>query len=512
MDLKEINRIKKQFNSGRFPKFLKSITIDGLRGLNNVKIEFKFPIVAIVGENGTGKSTFLKAAACAYINEDEKIPVYFPSKLFLDTYWDTITNVALSYAVTEGDHEHDFKITKSTKRWSFPEKPKRKRRNVYFFDITRTIPKDATVGYAKIAKQAASEKASAELDKDYKKQFSYILAKEYTRARFVTYGTEKKRDVGLLTKQIPIKLKVAKNGQIELLFDTENLPKEEIELEISQFHQGAGEASTLDLMQSLQGIPNTSLVIIDEVEASLHPKAQRRLVRFFLWLCRKKNVQIILSTHSPYVLEELPEEARIFLLATKTGIEVFYGITPEFALSRIDDIPHPELYIYVEDRESEILLREVLSKYSEPQILSRVSIVPIGKAYEVRLLGSLAKDGKLPFKSISIEDGDQTDSDDCLRLPGNKSPEETVFERLKGKNWPNLDDRFGIGSGDLFTYFEDAMSNPDHHKWLSYIGDHIRKSRIIVWEILCHEWCRECLEEEEVNGIIQAINERLDTV
>ena len=39
-------------------------------------------------------------------------------------------------------------------------------------------------------------------------------------------------------------------------------------IEYSQYHQGAGEDATLDLMRILQDVPKTSLVLIDEVEAS----------------------------------------------------------------------------------------------------------------------------------------------------------------------------------------------------------------------------------------------------
>src|SRR5262249_39629162 len=132
--------------------------------------------------------------------------------------------------------------------------------------------------------------------------------------------------------------------------------------EISQFHQGAGEDTTLDLIRSLQNIPKNALVIIDEVEASLHPRAQRRLVKFLLELSRLRRAQIILSTHSPYVLEELPPEARVLLVPTPGGPGVLYGASPEFALTRIDEFVHPEAYVYVEDRTAEILVREIIAR------------------------------------------------------------------------------------------------------------------------------------------------------
>jgi Fe-S cluster assembly ATPase SufC len=39
-----------------------------LRGLKDLKLQFGYPITAISGRNGTGKSTLLGCAACAYHN------------------------------------------------------------------------------------------------------------------------------------------------------------------------------------------------------------------------------------------------------------------------------------------------------------------------------------------------------------------------------------------------------------------------------------------------------------
>ena len=98
---------------------------------------------------------------------------------------------------------------------------------------------------------------------------SYILGQQYGRARFVGTDVDVDRKIGLLTKSYG---------------------------EISQFHQGAGEDSILDTFKLLQDIPNQSLLVIDEVENSLHPQAQRRFVRYLLKLSRVKKLQIILST------------------------------------------------------------------------------------------------------------------------------------------------------------------------------------------------------------------------
>ncbi|BAZ29432.1 hypothetical protein NIES4074_18780 [Cylindrospermum sp. NIES-4074] len=476
MDIQEIEKIRQQHLAGQWPKFLDSVSIDGLRGWSGQSIRFPFPVTAIVGENGTGKSTFLKASACAYENETEK-RTYYPSTFFVDTHWDSISGVNLSYTVRQGNEVSSFKIRKPTKRWAFPEK--RIKRQVFIFDIARTLPLDASVGYAKIAKLAASEISTNEIQPDYRNFLSHILGREYTKARFAISDVDANREVGLLTREFG---------------------------EISQFHQGAGEDTTLDLMRSLQSIPNTSLLIIDEVEASLHPRAQRRLIRFLLWLSRQKRIQIILSTHSPYVLQELPEEARILLLPGTSGTNIVYGATPEFALSHLDEKTHPELFVFVEDREAEIFLREILASNSDSaELLTRLAIIPVGPSNVVQIMGDLAKNNKLPYKSIAVLDGDKGSNGSCLNLPGTEAPERVVFNDLKQLGWPELTARFGIGAGSLHTYLEDSMLEPKHHKWTSMVGDRVIKSSTSVWETLVNQWCKSCLNDQVREDLFREI-------
>jgi hypothetical protein len=42
-----------------------------LRGLEEIDFRFRYPITAIAGRNGTGKTTALAIAACAFHNEND---------------------------------------------------------------------------------------------------------------------------------------------------------------------------------------------------------------------------------------------------------------------------------------------------------------------------------------------------------------------------------------------------------------------------------------------------------
>lgn len=475
MDHSEINTIRGQYQAGLWPQFLQMVKIDGLRGWTGQSVEFNFPVVALVGENGSGKSTLMKAAACAYDNKD-KDKRFYPSSFFVDTHWDSIQGVQIDFRIKRGTDVANFRITKPTKRWRVPDgAPKR---DVYLLDIARTLPLDASAGYAKIARSAAAEVESAEIDDSFRGRLSHVLGRNYSKARFATSDVDKKRAVGVLEREWG---------------------------EISQFHQGAGEDATLDLFRTLQGLPDNSLLLIDEVEASLHPRAQRRLVRFLLWLSRQRRIQVILSTHSPFVLEELPQEARALLLPGPLGLSIVYGVSADFAMSRLDDEVHPEVHVFVEDRDAEILLREILASSNETNgLLGRIAISPVGPANVVAMLGRLGKTGKLPYKSIAVLDGDHTD-ENCIQLPGDLAPERLVYAGLKAANWPNLTQRFGIGAGNLLAVLEDAMLEPDHHKWNALVGDQVHKSSTSVWETLSNEWCRSCLVNEDRKRIGDAI-------
>ena len=47
-------------------------------------------------------------------------------------------------------------------------------------------------------------------------------------------------------------------------------------------------------------------------------------------VARLNELQIILTTHSPYVLEELPDEARIYLMEGQDGKNPIVGVSPDF--------------------------------------------------------------------------------------------------------------------------------------------------------------------------------------
>lgn len=84
-----------------------------LRGLSNLKLHFRYPITAISGRNGTGKSTILACAACAFHNKASgfktlirRIPYYTFSDFSFSppkkSRWHCLTS-GIRFSMTSGE-------------------------------------------------------------------------------------------------------------------------------------------------------------------------------------------------------------------------------------------------------------------------------------------------------------------------------------------------------------------------------------------------------------------------
>ena len=466
--------------SSPWPQYLRSINIDGLRGWAGQEIRFEFPVIAIAGENGSGKSTILQAAAAGYLSPSDPRKSFFPSHFFPDTAWDRISGATVTYKIREGDIERTYNVRKPTQRWKGLQK--RPKRRVFFYDISRTLPLDATVGYAKIANRNSSEISANALGADISKSCAFILGRNYDDVRVARSSADAAK-----------KVSVARwSGR-----------------QYSQFHQGAGEGSTIDLLPKLQNVPNHSLVLIDEIEASLHPRSQRRLIHFLLGIARTKQIQVILTTHSGHILEELPYEARIFLSHHDTsGKEILYGITPNYALNLMDDIKKIDLYLFCEDNESKELVLEILRQYNFD--LTSIECVVVGPSNLVEALGALGEQSKLPFDSIGILDPDKEEKPGCIKLPGSESPEKQVYRDILTNATGKLADRLGQNESSVRDALTRTAVIPNHHKWLEYTARILNLTSVYLWATMCQVWVKECLPEPEARQIIEYVNSCLN--
>jgi len=473
----EMRKLSRKWTTGNsWPQRLEWIELEGLRGWTGQRLTFPFPIVAIVGENGSGKSTLLQAAATVYRDQNPKL-TRFPSEFFPRTAWDQVQGVHIRYGYQRGQDHHTGYVRKPTSRWlGHSERPERQ---VVYIDLSRLQPVATRVGYARIAKTRHLEASAVEFNADQVSRFSSVMGRRYDSARIALTNIDS-------TREVPV---IAKNG-----------------IAYSGFHQGSGETTVAELLQA--PLPRNALILIDEIESSLHPRAQRRLIRDLAERCREAELQIIITTHSPYILEELPLEARMHILESGGSKIIAAGVSPQFAMTKMDDENHPECDIYVEDEAAKTWLGEILSAKS-PDIFPRVAIVPFGSSQVGLALGMMASQNRFPRPTCVFLDGDSSAAAGCQLLPGGDAPEQVVFNDLKDKDWAGVSQRIARDHSAVHDACNRAMTVNDHHLWVRAAANELRCGGDTLWQALCAEWVTECLEDAAASQVTGPIEEAL---
>ena len=463
-------------NRNNWPQFLDWLEISGVRGWSGQRIDLDFPIVAIVGENGTGKSTVLQAAASIY-KPPQGGTGFFASDFFPATAWEAVSGVTIRGFCRQGNSTFERSVRRPTSRWL--GNPDRRERPVSFQDLRRTQPIHARVGYSRLAKDNTAEANAVAFDDPRRARASTILGKQYDSARHATTALDPSRKVPVLTA----------NG-----------------IQYSGFHQGAGETTVIDLLA--QDFAQNSLVLVDELETSLHPRAQRRIIRDFATLARLRHLQIILTTHSPYVLEELPPEARLYVANTANGRTVMRGVSADYAMTFMDDAQHPEMDLFVEDDTAKVLVEEILYRFGT-HFVRRIQVIPFGSANVGQALGLMVDQGRFPGPTVVALDGDQAPSAGVHLLPGGDAPERVVMEQLLAAGLPDLAQRTNRSHADLTDAVQAAMTMPDHHDWVRAVADAVVMGGRDLWRAMASCWSHHCLAQGDIQALLDDIEGKL---
>ena len=164
-----------ELNSG-WPQRLEWLEIKGLRGWTGQRFDLRYPIMAVVGENGVGKSTVIQAAASVYKSKiPQRFGPRFASDFFPSTVWDKLPDSYIKFSILQGGRRTESSIRKPGDRWrGNPERPER---NLSYIDLTRIQPIGARVGYTKIVKTHHREVRAVLFDQDRLNRFSQVMGR-----------------------------------------------------------------------------------------------------------------------------------------------------------------------------------------------------------------------------------------------------------------------------------------------------------------------------------------------
>lgn len=192
-----------------------------------------------------------------------------------------------------------------------------------------------------------------------------------------------------------------------------------------------------------------SMLLIDELDATLHPAFQLKLLELFKDFSEKYKIQIFFTTHSFSLLEKALEDKEkqikiIYLKDNIDNIELAENLTLDklknfLKNSLAEKIPNNFIPIFSEDREARLFIEKILNYLENNKIIKNKSVyylIDINMGAEQ--ISALFNDKIMNIEklgSIAILDGDKF-SDKNLNfriicLPGKKSIEELFFDYSK---------------------------------------------------------------------------------
>lgn len=445
-----------------FPQ-LRSIEVwspNGIRGVQSLRLPFKYPITAICGANGAGKTTALALAALAFHSPDgwythlgnanpkRNIGVrsyYRFGDFFKQGEGDsTIDQTRITWRYFNGE-ESSIEFIKSDRWGVYSRRPERP---ISYISLSRILPANETSGIVRNFINPDRTVGRTVLSTVFLNHLSSVMGRAYTSADVM----DKK---GLHFQNCSINTGT-----------------------YTAFNMGGGESSVIALLCMLQTMPIGGVLVVDEIEAGLHLQAQRRLIDVLSQICLTKQIQIICSTHSEFFIDALPRAGRLLLKKTNNGHTVIENSSTRYAMYEMDGSCKPELIVYCEDLAAKAMLESALSH----DLLVRLKIVPVGSDakvvrqgvshirsdFDMRCLCVL--DGDVNERNINrwinSERGERDDIDpDCLILPGDSLPPERwvvaqLFHQIYAENFS---ESFNCNIDVAEAHIEAMNVAADHH-------------------------------------------------
>lgn len=433
---------------------LKRLIIKKFRALNNVDIEFGTHVTVICGKNGTSKSSILGIAAQIFSFEkdylkDEKLQ------------FQTITGT--NFKSLPAEH------------FRFSDKydvPGSMDVAVELYDAYCSVDATAELGLSSRgsgARPVVRKNTTAEKGKESRnfthpviflslKRLQPIASRKYEVCNFEYLNKHKQQFIGLNNELLN---KVSSSatgtgGSINSAVAHAN--------NYDQDSVSAGEDNAGQIILALMSFRKLKeeyadykggLLLIDEADAGLFPAAQTKLIEILERECNDLHLQVIMTSHSPTLIERtytLSKQFRrkfktIYLSDTFGPVQALHDISWSDIYSDLltttvaldDETSLPKVNVYFEDKEGADFFNTLLLRHPCKKFINVLGDVSLGCPNYIQLVRRNVPE--FSSKSIIVLDADVDGAkglDSIVLLPGTLPPDQLIFEYLY--NLPPNDD------------------------------------------------------------------------
>ncbi|EGU6977734.1 ATP-binding protein [Vibrio parahaemolyticus] len=369
---------------------LLSINVDKLKGIENLRNLTFTPhnVTAILGANCIGKSSLLHALASCYQpeegerSENHRMSEYLkpnPHALWNSTKFD-IRYEYIDRATPQETVTQTKVYEKTNDRWK-PIYARRPYRCVFYVGIHTTLPILEYINFIKNKSSIGSQRIryeTSELTDDMhrlvKEKAGYVLNKNYTH--------------------------IYKHRILGWSEDLYGLACDD--MTYSQISMGAGEQRVIKILKTVFDAPESSIILIDEIDLLLHEDAFQRIIEVIKLRAKNKKLQIIFTTHRESVLKKSNIINVRYLYKSNEETLVLEQVTPD-ALQKLTGVLDKSITLYVEDKLSSRVIKKVCQSL---RISRHIKTIEFGAAENCFAITAGAIISNPDASIFSVLDGD----------------------------------------------------------------------------------------------------------
>ncbi|HFJ9434204.1 ATP-dependent nuclease [Bacillus thuringiensis] len=274
---------------------------------------------------------------------------------------------------------------------------------------------------------------------------------------------------------------------------------------------GLGELSAHYLFWQLKRLDKNSILLLEEPETYLSVKAQMQLLNVLAKYSEEKKIWIILTTHSPSILNSIPPEHVRFITKTREKVKISTPVSRSQYLPLLGIQPKTAGILLVEDRAAREFVKVWINSFA-PHLIHEYLIIDVpGGVSKIEMLIETFPELKR-LKIVGLLDGDQRNTFNStpgsrvkkksfnwpyMFLPGKSSPEE-MFKKIAGTSILELSESLQRDELEVHMALS-IVEGEDHHDWFENLHKQLGISYEHLMKELFNLWIKDsnCLGEAQ---------------
>ncbi|WP_080414187.1 ATP-dependent nuclease [Burkholderia ubonensis] len=446
-----------------YPESIKSISLIDSKAISDTRIVLQQGIVALVGGNGVGKSTFAHAIAEGLLDASR------------------MTDLTIQRE----------RILGSTIELSVRKNGEERARRVLFKDDGNKIEGDETLNCnwldpslfsMKCRQQIQGDGAFEEIldgvtpleySSDQLAIASYIVGKSYTTCRV---------------------WEISEYGPFDVW------PYFHVTTKGAEYRSeamGQGELALLSVVWAISRCANNSVMILEEPETHVSSRSQMAFMDFLAKESATRGISFLLTTHSPVILQRIPLQNTFLLLNDGARSEIVSSPQFHHLSSLLGGGTSYKSLLVVEDETAKIFCDAILN-VADSDISRQVAyaVSKDGESEIVRVLKTMpyVKDW---VKLVGCFDGDQRAVHQKLDtpwphifLPGDHAPDGMLLAWIKELDATTLAIELNVSKADLLVALA-AAEGVDHHDWMRHFATALNWQTGELIKATARMWARD---------------------